>query len=66
MMGQHAPYIVAAYGLVALTLGALVVWLVADGRALERRIEALEARGIRRRSAAVSEEHGGPDTRSSQ
>lgn len=50
--GEHAGYILGAYGLAAVIVLALVVWVVTDGRAQRRRLRDLEARGIRRRSAA--------------
>jgi heme exporter protein D len=50
-MGPHAPFIIASYGCVVLAVGALIVWLIEDGRATAARIAALEAKGVRRRSA---------------
>ena len=50
MLGDHAGFILAAYGISALIVVALVVWVVVDGRTQRRRLAALEARGIRRRS----------------
>lgn len=50
MLGDHAGFILAAYGLSALIVAALVVWVVVDGRTQRRRLADLEARGIRRRS----------------
>jgi heme exporter protein D len=47
----HVGYIAAAYIVTALVLVALVAWIVLDGRAQQRRLADLEARGIRRRSA---------------
>ena len=49
-LGPHAGFIVAAYAAAALIVGALVLWVVVDYRALERSIAELEARGARRRS----------------
>ena len=49
---SHAGFIAAAYLVSAGVLAALVAWIVADGRAQKRRLADLEARGIRRRSAA--------------
>lgn len=48
----HAGFIAAAYLATALVLVALVVWVIADGRAQRRRLADLEARGIKRRSAS--------------
>ncbi len=49
---SHIGFIIAAYLICAGVLGALVLWIVADGRIQKRRLADLEARGIRRRSAA--------------
>ena len=49
-MSAHAGFIVAAYGVTAVVLVALVLWVVIDGRAQRRRLADLEARGITRRS----------------
>ncbi|SHF57890.1 heme exporter protein D [Kaistia soli DSM 19436] len=50
--GEHAGYIIGAYGLAALIVFGVVAWVLVDGRAQRRRLKELEARGIRRRSAA--------------
>lgn len=50
--GAHAGFIVAAYLLAAVVLVGMIAWIVIDGRAQRRRIADLEARGVRRRSAA--------------
>ncbi|KAB2872240.1 MAG: heme exporter protein CcmD [Bauldia sp.] len=50
-IGAHGGFIIAAYAVTVVVLAGLVVWIVRDGRAQERRLEELEARGIRRRSA---------------
>ncbi|HWJ71530.1 heme exporter protein D [Kaistia hirudinis] len=50
-LGNHASFILAAYGATAVIVIALALWIVLDGRAQRRRLAALEARGIRRRSA---------------
>jgi heme exporter protein D len=42
------------YGTVALVIGALIAWLVVDGREQERRLAALAARGVKRRSTTRS------------
>ncbi|MCX5477720.1 heme exporter protein CcmD [Kaistia geumhonensis] len=56
MLGDHAGFILAAYGLSALIVLALVVWVVVDGRTQRRRLADLEARGIRRRSRRAGSE----------
>ncbi|MGQ0673539.1 MAG: heme exporter protein CcmD [Hyphomicrobium sp.] len=50
-LGPHAAYIWTSYAIFWSVLGALVVWLVADGRRQRRALDDLEQRGIRRRSA---------------
>jgi heme exporter protein D len=50
-LGPHAGFIWASYGIFALALGGLIAWLWQDGVRLRRQLEALEARGVRRRSA---------------
>jgi heme exporter protein D len=50
-LGPHAGFIWASYGIVALALAGLIGWLVLDGKRLQRQLDALEARGVRRRSA---------------
>jgi heme exporter protein D len=50
-LGPHAGFIWASYATVALALAGLIGWLVFDGRRLQRKLDALEARGVRRRSA---------------
>lgn len=49
-LGPHAGFIVAAYGVTALTVVALAGWILVDRRAVKRRLRQLEADGIRRRS----------------
>ena len=50
-MSAHAGFIIAAYGVTAVVLVALTLWIVVDGRAQRRRLAELEARGITRRSS---------------
>ena len=50
-LGPHAAFIWSSYGVVTLVLAGLVAWLVLDGRRQQRLIDALEARGVRRRSS---------------
>jgi len=47
----HVAYVVAAYVATVAVIGGLIVWVIADGRAVRRRLADLEARGVRRRSA---------------
>ncbi len=50
-LGRHAEFIWLSYGSVGLVAGLLIVWLIVDGRRHARALAALEARGVRRRSA---------------
>lgn len=50
LLGNHAGFILAAYGLAAAVVAGLAVWIVVDGRARRRELADLEARGVRRRS----------------
>jgi heme exporter protein D len=49
-MTAHALYVSAAYGISALVLVGLVVWILADQRGRQREMAELEASGARRRS----------------
>ncbi len=49
-LGPHATFIWSAYGVVAVVLALLIVWLIAQGRYYDKRLSDLEARGVRRRS----------------
>jgi heme exporter protein D len=53
-LGPHASFILSAYGMVVLVIGALIAWLILDGREQERRLASLAARGVKRRSATGS------------
>jgi heme exporter protein D len=52
-LGPHAAYIVGAYAGVALLVATLIVYVIWDNRRVKQRLADLEARGIRRRSAAT-------------
>jgi heme exporter protein D len=49
-LGPHAAFIVIAYGLATLIVGAMIVWIVIDHRQQARSLADLEARGVTRRS----------------
>jgi heme exporter protein D len=49
-LGPHTGFIVAAYAAAAIIVSALVLWIFAGYRGLERSIAELEARGTKRRS----------------
>lgn len=51
-LGPHASFIWAAYGVVTVVIGAMIAWLVIDGREQERRLADFAARGVKRRSAS--------------
>lgn len=48
---SHAFYIYLSYGISAVIVLALIGWTWLDGRARQTELKALEAAGIRRRSA---------------
>jgi heme exporter protein D len=47
-LGPHAVFILAAYGITAVSLGALMVWIALDYRVQRRRVRELEER-VRKR-----------------
>jgi heme exporter protein D len=49
-LGQHAPFIVAAYAAAAAVIAALIAWVTLDYRTQRRALADLEARGVVRRS----------------
>ena len=49
-LGPHSAFIIAAYGVAAVIVGALIAWIVLDHRAQRRLLRELEARGVTRRS----------------
>jgi heme exporter protein D len=51
---SHAFYIYLSYGVSALIVLALIAWGWLDGRARQAELKALEAAGIRRRSATAA------------
>jgi len=53
-LGAHAAFVWAAYAVVAGALALLGLWLFFDGRRQQRLLNALEARGVRRRSQGES------------
>jgi heme exporter protein D len=48
---DHPWFVATAYGISAVVIAGLIVWILLDGRARQRDIAALEASGVRRRSA---------------
>jgi len=53
-LGPHAAFIVGAYAAVTIGVLGAILWVVFDARRVAGRLAALEARGIRRRSAGSS------------
>ncbi|MFO1185516.1 MAG: heme exporter protein CcmD [Bauldia sp.] len=50
---QHPEFIAAAYGIGVLVVAGLIGWIIADRGRQNRALADLEARGARRRSAAM-------------
>jgi heme exporter protein D len=50
-LGPHAAFIWTSYAAVVVVVGALIAWLILDGRRQRQRLMQLELRGVRRRSA---------------
>ena len=53
-LGPHAVFIIAAYAVTAVIVGALILRALLDHRAQRRALAELEGRGLRRRSNAES------------
>ena len=53
-LGPHAIFILAAYAVTFFAVGGLAFFIVEDDRKQRRILAELEARGIRRRSAAAA------------
>lgn len=53
-LGPYAGFIVLSYGAAALATLGLTVWIILDHRRLRNTLEALEARGVTRRSARAA------------
>lgn len=49
-LGPHAVYIIWAYVGVALVTVAIIAWVAWNSANVKRRLAALEAQGVRRRS----------------
>ena len=57
-LGKHAVFIWSSYGIVVVVLAALINWLIGEGARLKRRLDDIEARGVRRRSSAGDADRG--------
>jgi heme exporter protein D len=62
-LGPHAIFILAAYAVTFVAVGALAAIIVEDDRKQRRILAALEARGIRRRSAQPKPAPSKPKTK---
>lgn len=60
MSVPHTFFIAGAYGVSLLGLGLFGLWSVLDGRAVCRQLAAMEARGVRRRSAGATSSDAEP------
>ncbi|HVX79349.1 MAG TPA: heme exporter protein CcmD [Bradyrhizobium sp.] len=49
-LGRYAPFILTSYGIAALVVLFLIVWIMMDHRRLRERLRELEASGVTRRS----------------
>jgi heme exporter protein D len=49
-LGPHAIFIVWAYAGVAIVTAAIIAWVAWNASSVKRRLAALEAQGVRRRS----------------
>ncbi|MDQ0456689.1 heme exporter protein CcmD [Rhizobium paknamense] len=52
---SHDFYIYSAYGAAFFIIVCLILWVFLDGRARQKDMKALEAAGIRRRSATAEQ-----------
>lgn len=50
-LGEHAAFIWASYGVVAIVVAAVIGWLIWDGRRYAAQLRQLEEAGVTRRSA---------------
>ena len=53
-LGPHAVFIVSAYAGVAIVTAALIAWVSWNSSSVKRKLAALEAQGVRRRSDSPS------------
>ena len=62
-LGPHAIFILAAYSVTFVTIAALTFAIVEDDRKQRRILAELEAKGVRRRSAAPKPAPGKPKSK---
>lgn len=48
-LGPHAGFVVTAYAVTLLVLGATILWVLIDYRSQRRTLDELESRSLRRR-----------------
>jgi heme exporter protein D len=49
--GEHGGFILGSWLAAVIIIGALIAWVMIDGKQVRQQLAALEAAGIRRRSA---------------
>jgi heme exporter protein D len=54
-LGPHADFIIVAYGVAVVVVGALIAWVLLDHRAQKLMLADLEARGVSRRPGDVKQ-----------
>ena len=52
---SHLAFVLLSYGITALTMAGLILWVLLDQRGRRAELAELEARGVRRRSANRAE-----------
>ena len=52
---SHLAFVLLSYGVTVLMVAALILWVLLDQRGRQAELAELEARGVRRRSAARAE-----------
>lgn len=60
-LGPHAVFIISAYGVTALTVGALVLATIGDDLRQRHRLAELERQGVTRRSAKTAAARSEPE-----
>lgn len=63
---QHFGFILASYLSTGLIIGAVAVWLILDHKKQKGALQALEARGVRRRSQPAPSDSANPTPTSEQ
>ena len=53
-LGPHAAFIWISYAAVAVGMGAIIAWLIGDGRRQRVALDDLEARGVGRRARSAN------------